>query len=88
MPEAFESPTVKARQLVQTLHSDHLGCVSLVRPAQGLSAQHDAAYKAPPMLGEDTVAVLSNVLGYASGDIETLVGEGVVRQYPDAPAPA
>ncbi|MDW6023832.1 CaiB/BaiF CoA-transferase family protein [Mesorhizobium sp. BAC0120] len=81
VPEAFESPTVKARDVVQTLHSPHIGPVSLVRPAQGLSAQRDASYKAPPMLGEDTTAVLSEVLGYAPEDVESLIDQGVVRQY-------
>jgi crotonobetainyl-CoA:carnitine CoA-transferase CaiB-like acyl-CoA transferase len=81
VPEAFDSPTVKARDVVQTLHSDHLGPVSLVRPAQGLSAQQNARYKAPPMLGEDTIALLSNILGYASGEIDDLISSGVVRQY-------
>ena len=86
VPEAFESPTVKAREVVQTLQSDHLGPVSLVRPAQGLSAQQDARYKAPPMLGEDTTALLGNVLGYPSDEIEDLISSGVVRQYSAAKA--
>ncbi|WP_296736724.1 CaiB/BaiF CoA-transferase family protein [Mesorhizobium sp.] len=81
VPEAFESPTVKARDVVQTLHSQHLGPVSLVRPAQGLGAQRGAAYKAPPMLGEDTAAVLSEVLGYAPEEVERLISQGIVRQY-------
>lgn len=81
VPEAFESQTVKARNVVQTLQSDHLGPVSLVRPAQGLGAQHGAHYKAPPMLGEDTATVLGSVLGYASSEIEDLIASGVVRQF-------
>ncbi|CDX54284.1 putative enzyme [Mesorhizobium plurifarium] len=87
VPEAFESPTVKAREIVQTLHSQHIGPISLVRPAQGLSAQRGAKYKAPPMLGEDTAAVLSQTLGYAPEEVEALIGQGVVRQYP-SPSPA
>ncbi|WP_442579996.1 CaiB/BaiF CoA transferase family protein [Mesorhizobium sp. ASY16-5R] len=86
VPEAFESPTVQARGVVQTLQSDHLGPVSLVRPAQGLSAQRDARYKAPPMLGEDTARVLGEVLGYGPDEVEQLVRGGVVQQYPAAPA--
>ncbi|MEQ1955943.1 CaiB/BaiF CoA-transferase family protein [Mesorhizobium sp. CN2-181] len=81
VPEAFESPSVKARGVVQTLQSPHLGPVSLVRPAQGLIAQQNARFKAPPMLGEDTMAVLSNVLGYGESEIEQLISHGVVRQY-------
>jgi len=85
VPEAFESPTVKARQVVQTLNSDHLGPVSLVRPAQGLAAQRTASYKAPPMLGEDTAAILSGTLGYDPTEIEALTRSGVVRQFVQAP---
>lgn len=88
VPEAFESPTVKARGVVQTLHSDHIGPVSLVRPAQGLAAQRDAGYKAPPMLGEDTAAVLSGTLGYTRDEIDELVRDGVVRQYSEASSAA
>jgi crotonobetainyl-CoA:carnitine CoA-transferase CaiB-like acyl-CoA transferase len=81
VPEAFNSPTVKAREVVQTLESPHLGKVSLVRPAQGLGSQQHAAFKAPPMLGEDTAALLGTVLGYGMDEIRQLIGDGVVRQY-------
>jgi len=86
VPEAFESPTVKAREVIQTMQSPHIGPISLVRPAQGLSAQWGATYKAPPMLGEDTVAVLSETLGYAHDEVEALIEQGVVRQYSSSPA--
>ncbi|RUY08995.1 MAG: CoA transferase [Mesorhizobium sp.] len=85
VPEAFESRTVKARNVVQTLHNQHLGPVSLVRPAQGLATQRDAHYKAPPMLGEDTTTVLS-AFGYAPEEVEDLIRQGVVRQYSPAAA--
>ena len=85
VPEAFESPTVRAREVVQTLESTHLGAVSLVRPAQGLQAQREAAYKAPPMLGEDTTAVLRDVLDFTGEEIDDLVRSGVVGQYPPEP---
>jgi crotonobetainyl-CoA:carnitine CoA-transferase CaiB-like acyl-CoA transferase len=81
VPEAFESQTVKARNVVQTLQSDYLGPVSLVRPAQGLTSQEHARYKAPPMLGEDTTAILADVLGYTAGEIAELLHLGVVRQF-------
>ncbi|MBZ9676487.1 CaiB/BaiF CoA transferase family protein [Mesorhizobium sp. ES1-1] len=81
VPEAFESQTVKARNVVQTLQSDHLGPVSLVRPAQGLTSQEHARYKAPPMLGEDTTAILADVLNYTADEIAQLLQLGVVRQF-------
>ena len=46
---------------------------------------------APPLLGEDTVTLLSEVLGLSDGEIEALVGDDVVRVTapgPIAPAPS
>lgn len=81
VPEAFESPNVKARQVVQTLESPHLGAISLVRPAQGLEAQQQASYKAPPMLGEDSVSILENVLKLDKDKLAQLIEAGVIHQY-------
>ncbi|KEX97313.1 CoA-transferase [Brucella neotomae 5K33] len=81
VPEAFESPNVKARQVVQKLESAHLGPISLVRPAQGLKAQENAAYKAPPMLGEDSASVLGDVLGLDGNKLADLIAAGVIYQY-------
>jgi crotonobetainyl-CoA:carnitine CoA-transferase CaiB-like acyl-CoA transferase len=84
VPEAFESPNVKARHVVQKLESAHLGPISLVRPAQGLKAQEKAAYKAPPMLGEDSVSVLEKVLGLDEEQLADLIAAGVIYQYQPA----
>jgi crotonobetainyl-CoA:carnitine CoA-transferase CaiB-like acyl-CoA transferase len=80
VPEAFQSPSVTERGVIQTLQSPSLGPVNLIRPAQGIAAQQTAVYKAPPMLGEDTVSVLSRVLGYDEGRIAALAADGVVLQ--------
>lgn len=81
VPEAFESPNVVARNVVQTLESPYLGPVSLVRPAQGLEAQKHASYKAPPMLGEDSTSILEDVLQFDKAKMAELIEAGVIHQY-------
>ncbi|KAB2723933.1 CaiB/BaiF CoA transferase family protein [Brucella intermedia] len=81
VPEAFESPNVLARNVVQTLESPHLGSVSLVRPAQGLEAQKHAFYKAPPMLGEDSISILEDVLQFDKAKLAELIDAGVIHQF-------
>lgn len=81
IPEVFDSPNVRERGLVQTLPHPHLGSVAMVRPAQGLAAQLTAEFTAPPMLGQDTEAVLSTVLGYSADSIRDLIDVGAIDIY-------
>jgi len=84
VPEVFESPNVTERGVVQTLPHDRLGPIRMVRPAHGMEAQQHADYKAPPLLGEDTEAVLRNVMGYDETAIATLIDSGAVGVYKPA----
>ncbi|WP_411970176.1 CaiB/BaiF CoA transferase family protein [Mesorhizobium sp. BH1-1-4] len=84
IPEVFDSPNVRERGLVHTLPHPHLGSVAMVRPAQGLAAQLTADFTAPPMLGQDTAAVLTDVLGYSAQTIEQLIGAGAIGVYTPA----
>ncbi|WP_421914820.1 CaiB/BaiF CoA transferase family protein [Mesorhizobium sp.] len=87
IPEVFDSPNVRERGLVQTLPHPHLGSVAMVRPAQGLAAQLTADFTAPPMLGQDTQAVLTNILGYSDETIDQLIGTGAIGIYSPAAEP-
>ncbi|MGX8013578.1 CaiB/BaiF CoA transferase family protein [Mesorhizobium sp. ORM8.1] len=80
--EAMTSPSVAARNLVQTVHSSKMGPVSLVGPAHGMEAQRGRSYVAPPMLGQDTDEVLSKVLGYEAERIRQLRQDGVIGIFP------
>ncbi|TPI57356.1 CoA transferase [Mesorhizobium sp. B3-1-3] len=84
VPEALGSRNVLERGTIQTLHSDAVGPVSLVRPAQGLRAQRHSLPLPPPMLGQDTQSVLRDVLGYSDEAIGSLIEAGVVSQYDSA----
>lgn len=76
--EALQSEVVRERGIVQELTHPVLGPVRLIRPAHGLSAQADRQAKAPPLLGEDTAAILSGVLGLEDEEIERLERLGVI----------
>ncbi|UDL92554.1 CoA transferase [Mesorhizobium sp. PAMC28654] len=84
IPEVFDSPNVRERGLVQTLPHPHLGSVAMVRPAQGLAAQLTADFTAPPMLGQDTETVLTDVLGYSADSIRDLIDTGAIGIYSPA----
>ena len=76
--EALQAKSVVEREVIQTLQHPELGPISLVRPAQGLAAQEGHVPKAPPLLGEDTRAILRDVLGLDGARIEELVAKGVI----------
>jgi len=79
--EALIAPSVVEKGVVQTLEHPELGPVRLIRPAHGLAAQAAHLPKAPPMLGEDTRAILGGVLGYDEARIDDLAAAGVIACY-------
>ena len=76
--EALNAPSVVERGLIQRLQHAELGEVSLIGPAHGLAAQKGGSPKAPPLLGEDTRAVLARVLGLDDGRIDELAASRVI----------
>jgi crotonobetainyl-CoA:carnitine CoA-transferase CaiB-like acyl-CoA transferase len=86
--EALSAVSVVERGVIQTVQHPELGPVSLIRPAQGLAAQAGRSAKAPPLLGEDTRAVLRDVLGLDEARIAALVEAGAVACRDVAPPPS
>ncbi|WP_287204601.1 CoA transferase [Mesorhizobium sp.] len=82
--EALNNETVRQRSLIQTLTNRHLGPIKLIRPAHGLAAQKKAEYLAPPLLGEDTYAILNSVLGYSHTEIVSLEAAGAIATFKSA----
>ncbi|TDR27724.1 CaiB/BaiF CoA transferase family protein [Aquamicrobium defluvii] len=86
--EALESPSVTERGVVQSLDHPELGPIRLIRAAHGLPAQGKAQLKPPPMLGEDTRAVLSRVLGLDDASTDRLSASGAVMCHTPGPVHA
>lgn len=80
--EALSSPTLIERGVIQTLEHPELGPVKLIRAAHGLAAQAMYEPKAPPLLGEDTRAILRDVLDYDETRIDGLAESGVIACRP------
>lgn len=78
--QVFADPQVKARGLAVTLESADAGAVRLVGNPVKLKSGASTSQKAPPKLGADTHAVLSELLGMKDAEIErvkrTVGGEG------------
>ena len=78
--QALESDIVKEKELVQTLEHPQLGPLKILKPANGFAAQRGSEPTAPPLLGADTHAVLSEQLGYSPNEIQALAVSGVINQ--------
>jgi crotonobetainyl-CoA:carnitine CoA-transferase CaiB-like acyl-CoA transferase len=78
LPEVFADPQVDARQLVETYERADGTSVRLVRNPLQLSATPPHAGGAPPLLGQDTDAVLVELLGASEDERARWRREGVI----------
>lgn len=76
--EVFTDPQVLARNMVVEVEHPELGAVPTVANPIKFSSTPLVYNKAPPLLGEDTVGVLSNLLGLDEIRIAELKSRGVV----------
>jgi crotonobetainyl-CoA:carnitine CoA-transferase CaiB-like acyl-CoA transferase len=67
--QVFADPQVKHRRVRRVLRHPTAGPVAVVANPVRMSNHDTTADKAPPRLGEDTVAVLRDVLGMSAGEI-------------------
>ncbi|MDR5899595.1 CaiB/BaiF CoA-transferase family protein [Halomonas vilamensis] len=75
--QVFDDPQVQARGMEVTLDSTHGPVKGVANPIK-YSKTTLEYHKAPPMLGEDTAAVLERVLKKPASEIEALKKKGVV----------
>jgi formyl-CoA transferase len=76
--QVFEDPQVKARNTRRVLSNDRVGSVAVVANPVRMASHDTTAAKPPPLLGEDTDAVLTDVLGLSANDIAALRADKVV----------
>jgi crotonobetainyl-CoA:carnitine CoA-transferase CaiB-like acyl-CoA transferase len=78
IPEVFEDPQVKHRQVVvETPHAGMpSGVVRTIKPPATLHDTPGDVRRPPPLKGEHTREVLAE-LGYATGEIDSLLASGV-----------
>jgi glutaryl-CoA transferase len=72
--EVFADPQVRALEMVETVAHPTLGDLRLVRSPLGLDATPAATRRPPPLLGEHTIEVLTE-LGYPDRDARALAEE-------------
>ena len=85
--QAFADPQVQHLDMVQTVRRSDGSELPLLRGPVSVNGQAPAVRKAPPALGEDTLAVLAG-LGLTAEQIAGLVAAGVVLDGAGPAAPA
>lgn len=76
--DALENPHTQARNMVIEVDHPKCGTYKAVNTPVKFSRSNPGLRKAPPTLGEDTHAVLKEVLGLDGEDIEELREDGVI----------
>jgi crotonobetainyl-CoA:carnitine CoA-transferase CaiB-like acyl-CoA transferase len=76
--EIYECPHVEARGLLIDVPDPVLGPIRLVGPPFKMSGDPEPVTGAAPLLGEHTVEILRETLGYTGLDVARLQAEGVV----------
>jgi crotonobetainyl-CoA:carnitine CoA-transferase CaiB-like acyl-CoA transferase len=79
--EALESKEVAENDLLRTVDHPTAGSIKLVGSPYRFSETPVAEPKAPPLLGADTETVLSELIGYDSGEIAELRKKKVIGPF-------
>ncbi|MFQ5994692.1 MAG: CaiB/BaiF CoA transferase family protein [Acidiferrobacterales bacterium] len=80
--DVFACPQVKARGMLMQVHDPKVGDFKFARTTPHLSSTPDLPAEPAPDLGQHTRAILEDLLGYASDEVDTLITEGVVEASP------
>jgi formyl-CoA transferase len=75
---ALDNPHVRARGMVQAVDHPSAGRIDVLGPVAKFSRTPATVRLAPPPLGYDTSAILRNLLGYSSDEIDRLHAMGVI----------
>lgn len=88
IPAVLADPQVRARGMVQSAVHETLGEIDLIGPAAKFSNTPAAVRKAPPVLGADTRAVLEELAGCSSAELDDLEASGVIQAPGEKPLEA
>ena len=77
--QALSDPQVVARNMIVDVHLQSGATVSMPGNPVKMSEAGEEAFAPPPLLGEQTDAVLKALLGYDAGRIASLKTAGVIR---------
>ncbi|MFM1653780.1 CaiB/BaiF CoA transferase family protein [Brevibacillus sp. B_LB10_24] len=77
LAQTLSHPQVQAREMIQEVEHPTIGMLKMLGVPVKLSDTPGSVRKAPPLLGEDTVEVLST-LGYRSEEIATFKEKGII----------
>jgi formyl-CoA transferase/CoA:oxalate CoA-transferase len=76
--ELFADPQMAAREMAVELNHPTIGAMRAAGTPIKLSDTPGAVEKAPPLLGEHTVSILTRELGFTSAAVDALRSKGVV----------
>lgn len=79
LQQVFEDPQVKYGQMVVDIEHDKLGTLKQVAPAVKFSRSKNEPRQAPPLLGQHTKNVLTDLLQMTSQELENLRDEGIIK---------
>lgn len=77
--EVFKDPHIQAIGLVKTVPHKLAGDIKVVGPPVVYSSIRNEVQRAPPILGQDTDEVLTEILGYDDDKIKELKSSGVIQ---------
>jgi len=78
IPAALKDAQAVARGMVQSVSHPTLGDLPQLGPAPKLSVTSPAIRSAPPLLGEHTEAVLTELLGYDRSQFDDFAANGII----------
>lgn len=76
MAQALENPQIEARKVVTTVHHPVAGDIRTVATPVRLSDSAREEYAPSPVLGEDTVRYVAEILGCSEDEAHAMVNEG------------
>ena len=78
IPTLLADPQVTVREMVQEVEHSSLGRIKQLGPVAKFSETPAVLYSAPPLLGEHTVSILKEEIGYSDEAIEKLRADCVI----------